>query len=84
MDHLIIYDLRSPGRNYTMLLNAIADCGPHDRIARSCWIVHSNLNAKQIHDYLINYIDYTDILFVCTFSHCAYRGTKQFPNWLTI
>lgn len=71
MTHIINYDLRSPGKDYTGLLNTIASIGPHCRVLRSCWYVQSDLSAQEIKELLHPYIDYNDKLLVSGVVDCA-------------
>lgn len=65
MTYLISYDIRTPGKDYTSLLNAISSLGTARRALRSCWLLESGLSAARIHTILFNCIDANDRLLVC-------------------
>ena len=71
MTYLISYDIRTPGRDRTSLLNAISSFTSPHRVLRSCWIVESELSAVDIHSILVQYIDRNDRLLVCQIADCA-------------
>lgn len=65
MTYLISYDIRTPGRDYVPLLNAISSFGKARRVLRSCWLLESGLSATAIHNTLTACIDHNDRLLVC-------------------
>ena len=71
MTYLISYDIRTPGRNYTSLLNVISSFTNHRRVLRSCWIVESELSAAAILSMLAPLTDQNDRLLVCRITDCA-------------
>lgn len=71
MTYLISYDIRTPGRDYAPLLNAISSLGSAHRVLRSCWILESGLSASAIHNTLTVYIDHNDRLLVCQITDYA-------------
>lgn len=71
MTYLISYDIRTPGKNYTSLLNVISSFTNHHRVLRSCWIVESELSAAAIHSILTPFTDPNDRLLVCRITDCA-------------
>lgn len=81
--YLINYDLKKPGQNYDDLIDAIKSYGKWAKISRSCWAVKTNKTAAQIRDHLEQYIDSSDVLFVCHFSEWAsYNLSKEVTDWL--
>lgn len=65
MTYLISYDIRSPGKDYTKLLNSIAALTNPRRVLRSCWIVESEMSAAALHGSLLSHTDPNDRLLVC-------------------
>lgn len=66
--YIITYDLISPGQNYLALTKEILTQFPNNyKLTESCWLIKSNLTAKQIRDVLLLKIDKSnDKLFVAT------------------
>ena len=60
---LITYDLYNE-KEYPDLYEAIRKLGTNRRILLSVWIVKSKYSAQTIREYLSNYIDSDDALFV--------------------
>lgn len=81
--YLINYDLRTPGKNYDDLIDAIKAYGKWAKICSSCWAIKTDAEDTQIRDNLNQYIDTNDILFVCTFdSWASYNLPEDVANWL--
>lgn len=62
--YCISYDLRSPGRNYDDLITAIKSFGLWWHQTESVWFIVSDKDVVSIRDFLMNYIDRNDKLFV--------------------
>lgn len=60
----INYDLKTPGRNYTALYDAIKASGKWWHYLDSTWIVVTNEDANQIWKRLASTIDKNDYLLV--------------------
>lgn len=83
MKYLINYDLKNPGRNYDDLIKAIKAYGTWASICRSCWSIKTDCTAAQIRDNLKQYIDNSDILFVCDYNNWAsYNLPQEVADWL--
>lgn len=83
MTFLINYDLFSPGRNYSALINSIQSYDSWARIGRSCWAVKSECTAIQILYNLAQYIDENDLLFVCEIRSWSSANLRQeIITWL--
>lgn len=81
--HLINYDLTNPGQNYNKLIEAIKSYDYWAKICESCWAVKTNQSDAQIRDYLKQFLDSNDRLFVCTFSWWAsWNLPKEVTDWL--
>ncbi|HHQ4516963.1 hypothetical protein ACK369_09520 [Aeromonas veronii] len=65
----ISYDLKSPGRNYSRLIDGIKTIGDWAHIQDSLWHVKTNLDATQIRDTLLPLMDSNDSIIVIDASH---------------
>lgn len=65
MTYLVSYDIRTPGRDYTVLLNTLASFENSRRMLRSVWLLESSLSTTVIHDHLSQFVDSNDRLLVC-------------------
>lgn len=63
MKYVITYDLNKQGQNYEDLINAIKKYTCFHAM-QSVWFVKSNQSSSQINDFLKQYIDKNDNLFV--------------------
>ena len=65
MVYLITYDLNAPRQDYQTLFSAIEQISNgYTRCLKSVWLINTNLNADQIVQRLLRYIDENDRLFV--------------------
>ena len=64
MVYCISYDLRSPGRDYESLINAIKSYRVWWHQTESVWLVVTSQTAKEVRDTLMKQIDRFDKLFV--------------------
>lgn len=64
MVYCISYDLRTPGRDYNSLINAITAYRIWWHQTESVWFVVSNHTAIEIRDNLMKHLDRNDKLFV--------------------
>lgn len=64
--HLISATLRAPGRDYRELRKAITSLGAGGwwHQMNDVWLVNSRLDAVRIRDFLVQFIDINDQLFV--------------------
>ncbi len=80
--YLIAYDLKSPGQNYSNVIQAIKD-------SSICWctywkssyLIKSNLSADQITDKVKPYLDSNDRFFVAEASTTNYQGWLSEKEW---
>lgn len=59
-----MYDLRTPGRDYQILYDAIKSYGVWGRITESCWAIVTSSSYIEIRNNLMNNIDKNDRLMV--------------------
>lgn len=62
--YCISYDLRQTGRNYNELYNAIKSFKSWWHQTESVWFILSNKGAGDVRDFLMQYLDNNDKLFV--------------------
>ena len=89
MVYSISYDLRKPDRNYEDLYKGIQSFGYWWHQTGSNWIIATNKNCAEIRDYLKQFIDANDKLFVVAlqknwaavgFSQNEYNWMKSLPE----
>ncbi|WKK75331.1 CRISPR-associated protein Cas2 [Marivirga salinae] len=83
--YTISYDLSNPGRDYDSLSNAIKSYGNWWHQSGSVWIIASiNTNSASIRDYLKQFIDSNDKLFVAKLhgEWAGYGFTKEEYDWM--
>jgi hypothetical protein len=80
--YCISYDLKS--NNYDSLIEAIKTYGVWWHQSESTWFIESNHTAKQILDYLINFLEKNDKLIVIQVQRnwWAIGHTEIEYNWL--
>ena len=61
---LITYDLHRPAQNYPKIEEAIHKLGTWCHLQQSVWIVKTDSSSENLRDYLMDYIDSDDALFV--------------------
>lgn len=64
MVYSISYDLKTSGRDYNSLIDAIKAYGVWWHQTESVWIIVTEENAPSVRDNLMKYIDQNDQLFV--------------------
>lgn len=88
MVYIISYDLKTPGRNYNSLFEAVKAYGLWWHQTGSVWIIVSSDSATNIRNNLIKHIDQNDQLFVAAlkgewagvgFSDVEYNWIKSIP-----
>jgi CRISPR/Cas system-associated endoribonuclease Cas2 len=81
--YIVSYDLRKPGRNYDSLYSAIKTYTKWARINESVWAVVTPQSAVQIRDYLGQFMDSNDRLFVVKSGvEAAWRQSICKNEWL--
>lgn len=76
--YLIAYDLMRPGQDYKRLFDAITSLGAHWHFLDSAWMVRTTMSAAQIRDYLLQFMDANDKLFVAGMSgEAAWRSLGE-------
>ena len=70
-------------KDYKRLINAIEAFERHTYVANSTWIVSSSLSAKDLRNYLQEYLDGRDNIFVSEInSNAAWRLDRKKGDWL--
>lgn len=84
MVYIISYDLKTPGRNYSSLTEAIKSYGVWWHQTGSVWVVVSDDSASAIRDSLMKHIDKNDKLFVASLkgSWAGVGFTEKVYNWI--
>lgn len=81
--YIVVYDLISPGQNYTRIHEQIKSYGTWARPTESTWIVVTNKTAVQVRDHLLQYIDDNDrLLVVGSSSEGAWHNVRCRNSWL--
>lgn len=87
MEHsyIILYDLCAPNRNYEELYKAIKAFGTWGKITESAWAIVTTWDTAKIRDYLMQYLDKDDRVFVMLSSQDAawYRAIAE-TEWLKV
>ncbi len=81
----ISYDLSNPGRDYDSLSNAIVNYGSWWHQTGSVWIISvNNTTSVAIREYLTQFIDRNDKLFVARLSGewAAYGFSDEEYGWM--
>lgn len=80
--YIINYDLRI-SRDYTSIIEAIKKYGTYARVLESTWVIKSTSSASQIRDYLIQFLDLDDGVFVAKLTgEAAWRKVLCTNEWL--
>jgi hypothetical protein len=81
----VSYDLRSPGRNYSQLYEALRSYHNWCHPLESLWVVVSPDNSKAVRDKLLSHLDRNDGLFVTTLTgEAAWYGlSDEVSRWLS-
>ena len=77
MIYLVSYDLNTPGKDYSTLIDAIRNYDNPCRILKSQWLIRSNMPAEQICRELLAFVDTNDELFVCEVNQNRYCKLKS-------
>lgn len=77
-NYLISYDLHSPNRNYSPLIEKIQTAPYWSKVNESAWFVKSSLTTVELKNILEQTIDVDDVLFVAEMNSCAWtKSLKQ-------
>lgn len=81
--YLVTYDLNTPGKDYTDLVDAIKAYGAYCKLQKSAWFIDSARTAAQVRNNLKQHIDSNDDLFVGDMRK-NWAGTNKMKgvNWL--
>ncbi len=84
MVYSISYDLKQPNRNYDDLYKGIKSFGQWWHQTESVWIIVSEKSAVDIRDYLQQFIDSNDSLFVIALNKnwAAVGFSQEEYTWL--
>lgn len=66
--YLVSYDLNTPGKDYSALIDAICTYNGYCKALKSQWFVCSDGSAFDIYAHLKSYTDENDWLLVCEFT----------------
>jgi hypothetical protein len=82
--YIVSYDLRKPGRNYEKLYEGIQSYTTWAHINESLWaVVTASHTATQVRDYLSQFIDSDDRIFVIKSGvEAAWRQAMCKNEWL--
>lgn len=75
MIHLVTYDLRKPGQDYTAVHESIKSCGGWWHYLESTWLVDTEMNVEQMAKRVRQHIDQNDRLMII-------GVTAQYDGWL--
>lgn len=82
---LVSYDLITPGKDYTKLINFLETFNYWAKPLESVWLLKTNYSAKQIRDAVTNHVDSNDKLVVIdvTQQSAAWHNLGQIiGNWI--
>ena len=75
MKYLVTYDLKKPTKNYSALYRAISIFPERVKITESCWVILAqNVSVSSLRNYLSEYLDSNDILFVTRINEYAQKN----------
>lgn len=77
-NYLISYDLHSPHRDYSTLIEKIKTAPYWARVNESAWFIKSPLTPMQLINVLEQTVDHNDVIFVAEMKNCAW--TKSLPQ----
>ena len=84
MRYTISYDLNRPGQNYQPLWDALRQIGAH-RVLQSHWITRrNNTSASGLRNYLQQFIDSNDRLFVICLDNDNWAGVNLMTDPNTV
>lgn len=81
--YIVNYDLNCPGQDYEKLFKAIQSFTDYHHLMKSTWGVYSTKTAKGVFEFLGQYMDDTDRLFVSEFTENSWWYLdKGAATWL--
>lgn len=81
--YIIVYDLRTPGRNYAQLYDAIKSYQIWGKITESTWAIVTETDHVSIRNYLMQFIDQNDrIMVIRSGQHAAWNNALANNEWL--
>lgn len=81
--YIVCYDLRTPGRNYESLYEALKKYSNWGKLTESCWAITSPNNSSEICKNLLKYIDANDRIFVVlSGKEAAWNNTMATNEWV--
>jgi hypothetical protein len=85
MLHLVTYDLKQPGQNYTPLYDAIKSLGAWWHYLESVWLVKTAHTASQVSAVLRPHIDSNDRLLIVDITGDTNDGwlPQDAWNWIS-
>ena len=84
MVYIVSYDLRKPERNYEDLIKELKSFGTWWHQTGSVWIIVTSKTTVEVRDYLKQFVDSNDKLFVAQINKnwAATGFTEQEYNWI--
>lgn len=81
--YIITYDLKLPGRDYSIVYESIKALGKWQHPLESVWVVYTGFNAQAIYDRLRPNIDNNDHLYINKLDPDDQQGwmVKSFWEW---
>lgn len=81
---LVVYDLNTPGQNYTCIIEKLEKRYKAYHMQQSAWVISSiTLTTVQIRDDLASCLDTNDKLFVAKLDETAWKTISEAAdNWL--
>jgi hypothetical protein len=82
--HIVGYDLNTPGKKYSDLIDALKKYGTYWHHLDSTWIIVTNQTHVQVRDYLLQFIDSNDELLVVPLAGgwASYGFNDRGSEWL--
>lgn len=82
MLYLVSYDLKIPGRNYSLLYEEIKRLGSAWwHYMDSVWLLHTQLTVDQCSNRLKPYIDGNDLVLIVDITNCPRQGWLPAKAW---
>ena len=73
--YVVAYDLHTPGNDYLGLKIILKTKYRGERILESVWVIKTTETSKEVYDFLENYIDDNDEIFVNILA--GWEGTSK-------
>jgi hypothetical protein len=78
---IVTYDLHSPGKDYTKLLDKLRSYGNYGHIQESTWLIFTDGTSLQLARELWQFMDGNDSLYVCEASNSARANLNTTDEW---